>query len=56
MYSVKEAKVVSAEMHAHNTFDAPELVKEEVFTAYKKCADGIKIMLPPCSVVELRLQ
>jgi len=56
VYSVKEAKVVSAEMHAHNTFDAPELVKEEVFTAYKKCADGIKIMLPPCSVVELRLQ
>lgn len=56
IYSVKEAKVVSAEMHAHNTFDAPELVKEEVFTAYKKCADGIKIMLPPCSVVELRLQ
>lgn len=42
VYSVKEAKVVSAEMHAHNTFDAPELVKEEVFTAYKKCADGIK--------------
>ncbi len=36
VYSVKEAKVVSAEMHAHNTFDAPELVKEEVFTAYKK--------------------
>ena len=56
VYSVKEAKVVSAEMHAHNTFDAPELVKEEEFTAYKKCADGIKIMLPPCSVVELRLQ
>mgnify|MGYP000670118904 CR=1 FL=1 len=56
VYSVKEAKVVSAEMHAHNTFDAPELVKEEEFTAYKKCADGIKVMLPPCSVVELRLQ
>ena len=56
VYSVKEAKVVSAEMHAHNTFDAPELVKEEGFTAYKKCGNGIKVMLPPCSVVELRLQ
>ena len=56
VYSVKEAKVVSAEMHAHNTFDVPELVKEEEFTAYKKCGNGIKVMLPPCSVVELRLQ
>ena len=53
---MKEAKVVSAEMHAHNTFDVPELVKEEEFTAYKKCGNGIKVMLPPCSVVELRLQ
>ncbi len=35
VYSVKEAKVVSAEMHAHNTFDAPELVK-------KKCLLHIK--------------
>ena len=34
----------------------PELVKEEEFTAYKKCGNGIKVMLPPCSVVELRLQ
>ena len=33
-----------------------DVVKEEEFTAYKKCGNGIKVMLPPCSVVELRLQ
>ena len=42
-------------MNAHNTFDQPEVVEEKDFDAFKKDADGIKVTIPACSVVTLRL-
>ena len=56
-YEVVEANVVTNEdMHAHNTFDAPEVVKEEAFTAYSVNGNTMKITLPACSVVEIRVK
>ena len=55
-FEVCEAKIVTGEMHAHNTFEAPETVKEESFTGYEKIENGIRVTLPACSVTELRLK
>ena len=55
-YQVAEATVVSGELHAHNTFEAPETVKEEAFTAHRSEAGRIKAVLPPASVTMLRLK
>ena len=55
-YNVCEARYVSGKMNAHNTFDDPEVIKEEDFTDYAKCDCGaIKVNVPACSVVTLRL-
>lgn len=55
-YNVCEARYVSGKMNAHNTFDDPEVVKEEDFTDFVKCDCGsIKVNVPACSVVTLRL-
>lgn len=55
-YQVCEARVVTGGMKAHNTFAEPEQVTEQEFSAYEKTADGVKVVLPACSVVELRLK
>lgn len=55
-YNVAEAYVVSGKMNDFNTFEAPEVVKEESFTAYSKDDAGIKVTLPACSVVTVRLK
>ena len=55
-YKVIEANIVTGDMKAYNDFDEPERVKEEVFTAYEECMGGIKVQIPACSVLELRLQ
>ena len=55
-YQVCEARVVTGEMRAYNTFAEPEQVTEQEFSAYEKTADGVKAVLPACSVVELRLK
>ena len=54
-YNVKEARFIAGAMNAHNTFDQPEVVEEKDFDAFKKDADGIKVTIPACSVVTLRL-
>ena len=54
-YSLKEGFVVKGAMNAHNTFAAPDVVKEEAFTACEKAENGVKVTLPPCAVVTLRL-
>lgn len=51
-----EASIVTGEMAAHNTFDHPNAVKEEAFKAFEITQDGIKAVLPPCSVVLLRVK
>ena len=55
-YSVCEASVVTGKMNAHNTFEAPDVVKEEAFSAYSKTDSGVKVTLPACSVVSIRLK
>ena len=55
-YNVAEASYVSGTMNAHNTFEAPEVVTEQAFGAYEKTADGIRVELPACSVVSIRLK
>ena len=55
-YSVCEASVVTGKMNAHNTFEAPDAVKEEAFTAYSKEGDNIKVTLPACSVVCVKIK
>ena len=55
-YNVCEAVYVSGKMAAHNTFENPEVVKEQEFKAYNKVPDGITVKLPACSVVSIRLK
>ena len=55
-YNVAEASYISGTMNAHNTFEAPEVVTEQQFSAYEKTADGIRVELPACSVVSSRLK
>ncbi len=55
-YNVCEASYITGAMAAHNTFEAPEVVKEEAFTAYEKTAEGLKVKLPACSVVSIRIK
>ena len=54
-YSVSEARYIEGAMDAHNTFEAPEVVDEKDFTAYENTQAGVKVTLPACSVVTLRL-
>ena len=55
-YSVCEASYLTGAMNAHNTFDTPEVVKELEFKGYTKTDKGLKVTLPACSVVSLRLK
>ena len=55
-YKVVEAKVVTeADMHAHNTFEHPEVVVEKDFADYKVTDSGLVVTMPRNSVVEIRL-
>ncbi|MBP5330421.1 MAG: alpha-N-arabinofuranosidase, partial [Lachnospiraceae bacterium] len=56
-----EAKSISGEivtgaMDGHNTFDAPDTVKTEVFTGFEKTASGLKISIPAKSVVKVTVE
>ena len=54
-YRVAEARIVSGEkIQDHNTFDDPHRVTERAFTGYGD-TDGIRITMPPASVVTVRL-
>ena len=55
-FEVQEATVVTGEIHAHNTFEAPDEVTEEKFTGFKKTDDGLKATLPAASVTMLRIK
>ena len=55
-YNVCEAVMVTGKMADHNTFEAPEAVKEEAFTAYKKTEAGLKVTIPAVSVVSIRIK
>lgn len=54
---VTEAKIVTnKDMHAHNTFEAPEEVVEADFTDYSLTECGLNVNLPANSVVEIRVE
>lgn len=55
-FEVQEATVVTGEIHAHNTFEAPDEVTEEKFTGFKKTDDGLVATLPAASVTMLRIK
>ena len=55
-YHVTEARIVTdSDMHAHNTFEAPDIVTEKDFTAYEETENGVNVTMPANSVIELRL-
>jgi alpha-N-arabinofuranosidase len=55
-YQVVEAHIVSdSDMHAHNTFEAPENVTEKTFTGYELTEKGMTVTLPCNSVIEIRV-
>ena len=57
VYKVVEARIVTnSDMHAHNTFEAPEEVTEKDFNDYEVKNENIVVKLPINSVVEIRLQ
>lgn len=47
--------VLTNEMHAHNTFDAPETVKPEVFNGCKVVDNKLVFTIPACSVLHLEV-
>ena len=56
-YSVCEAKIVTGgDVHDMNTFDAPDMVKEEEFSGYTMKGNDIELTLPRGSVVLLRVK
>ena len=50
------AAVLKGEMHAHNTFDEPENVKEEAFDAYEVKDGKVCFTAPACSVISFRVR
>lgn len=50
------AAILREEMHAHNTFEAPEKVKEEVFDVWEIIDDKVCFTAPACSVISFRLK
>ena len=51
-----KAAILTNEMHAHNTFEEPEKVKEEVFRDVTLTERGVSFTIPACSVVSLELR
>jgi alpha-N-arabinofuranosidase len=55
-YQVVEAHIVTdPDMHAHNTFEAPENVTEKEFYGFDMTEKGMVVTLPSNSVVEIRV-
>ena len=50
------AKILTNEMHAYNTFENPENVKQEDFTAFTVTDKGISFTMPACSVIQFRVK
>lgn len=48
-----EAKIVTGKIASHNTFDAPNTVSSEDFTAVKITEKGFTAVVPPCSIVRI---
>ncbi len=51
-----KAAILTGEMHAHNTFEEPETVKEAVFEDVTVTERGVCLTIPPCSVISLEIR
>jgi alpha-N-arabinofuranosidase len=50
-----KGSVVAGQTTAHNTFDEPDVVKEEVFDAFKCAGDKITFSIPASSVMHIEV-
>jgi len=50
------AGILTNDMHACNTFENPEHVKEEPFTAYEITGKGLKFIIPACSIISFSVK
>ena len=50
------ATILREEMHAYNTFEEPEKVKEAVFDAYEIRDGKVCFTAPACSVISFRIK
>lgn len=51
-----KATILTQEMHAYNTFENPETVKEQEFTAFTVDEEGIHCTVPAVSVISFRVK
>ena len=51
-----QAAILTGTMQAHNTFDEPDVVKEEEFEGVRLTQKGLSLTVPACSVVSLRIR
>ena len=51
-----EGEILTGDAHEHNTFDSGENVAVKAFNGARVTENGIEIVLPPCSVVSLKLK
>lgn len=50
------AEILTGEMHAHNTFKAPDQVKVQEFTGVKLTKEGLEFTIPACSIISITLE
>ena len=51
-----EARVVSEEMHAKNTFEEPNAVSEKALDGVELTENGCSFRIPPCAVVKFTIR
>ena len=51
-----EGRILSGDMDAHNTFDDPEKVRIRILNGITATSEGMKFVLPACSVAEIRFR
>ena len=51
-----EGTILTGEMHAHNTFDQPDVVHTEKFDQVEVSGQSLKFTIPACSVLHLAVE
>lgn len=50
-----EGMILQGKVNAHNTFEEPDVLKEEAFDEFETTDRGVRFVLPACSVMTIRL-
>lgn len=53
--SVVQASILTNKMNAYNTFENPDIVKQESFTEFKIIDKEIECFVPACSIIHFRI-